>query len=46
MVSFADWIGSRHYDTYDIYSIVLPGALAYFDLPELQPACEAESQSP
>jgi hypothetical protein len=35
MESFAAWIGSRHYDTHDIYSVILPGALHHFDLPEL-----------
>ncbi|HZT41199.1 MAG TPA: hypothetical protein VFA07_03375 [Chthonomonadaceae bacterium] len=38
MESFAAWIASRHYDTHDIYSVILPGALHYFDLPELGPS--------
>lgn len=29
--SIAEWIASRHYDTDDIYSIVMPGLLRYFD---------------
>ncbi len=33
--SWAEWIRSRHYDNRDIYSIILPGALRHFDLPEL-----------
>jgi cephalosporin-C deacetylase-like acetyl esterase len=33
--SYAKWIASRYYDQYDIMSIVLPDALKYFDLPDL-----------
>ncbi|MFC5653321.1 alpha/beta hydrolase [Paenibacillus solisilvae] len=33
--SVADWVRSRHYDTHDIMSVVLPGMLHYFDLPDL-----------
>jgi Acetyl xylan esterase (AXE1). len=35
MDSFASWVGARHYDDYDIMSIVLPGVLKYFDLPDI-----------
>lgn len=35
MDRFADWVGAREYDTHDIYSVVLPGVLARFDLPDL-----------
>jgi hypothetical protein len=33
--SYEKWISSRYYDQYDIMSIVLPGALNHFDLPDL-----------
>ncbi len=35
---FADWIGERHYDPSGIYGATLLGALAHFDLPELETA--------
>ncbi len=35
MGSMKSWIGARHYDSHDIMSIVLPGMLKYFDLPDL-----------
>lgn len=34
MKSVADWVRSRHYDRNDIFSIILPGMLQYFDLPD------------
>ena len=34
--SYKEWIGSRYYDHYNIMSIVLPGMLQYFDLPDLE----------
>ncbi len=34
--SYAEWVEARHYDAYNIYSILLPGMLRYFDLPELE----------
>ncbi|NLC67671.1 MAG: hypothetical protein GX754_02560 [Clostridiaceae bacterium] len=34
--SYGEWVRSRYYDTHDIMSIVLPGMLKYFDLPDLQ----------
>ncbi|HZP83274.1 MAG TPA: hypothetical protein VFB21_16650 [Chthonomonadaceae bacterium] len=36
MPSFAEWLGSRYYDQYGIYAIILHGALRYFDLPEIE----------
>ncbi|NSW91442.1 MAG: prolyl oligopeptidase family serine peptidase [Firmicutes bacterium] len=36
IVSFGEWVRSRYYDTHDIMSIVLPGMLKYFDLPDLE----------
>jgi cephalosporin-C deacetylase-like acetyl esterase len=33
--SYADWVGARHYDRHDIRSVILPGVLRQFDLPEL-----------
>lgn len=33
--SYADWVRSRHYDSQDIYSVILRGALRHFDLPDL-----------
>lgn len=33
-VSWADWIRTRQYDQRDILSVILPGALRYFDLPD------------
>lgn len=33
--SYAEWVASRRYDFRDITSIVLPGVLRHFDLPEL-----------
>ena len=33
--SYREWISSRYYDHYNIMSIVLPGMLQYFDLPDL-----------
>lgn len=34
--SIADFVSSRYYDTLDSESIVIPGMLGYFDLPDLQ----------
>ena len=36
MTSYADFVCSRHYDDYDINSVILPGILHYCDLPELR----------
>ncbi len=36
MGSYAAWAGARHYDSYDIHSVILPEALKYFDLPDLE----------
>jgi hypothetical protein len=35
MGSITDWIRERHYNNYDIISVMLPGMLKYFDLPDL-----------
>jgi hypothetical protein len=35
MGSAAEWIRARHYDERDIMSVVLPGMLKYFDLPDI-----------
>ena len=35
MGSYAEWVRSRHYDQYDIFGVILPGMLQYFDLPDL-----------
>lgn len=34
--SIASWVESNHYESRDILSIVLPGMLRYFDLPDLR----------
>ena len=34
--SYANFVCSRHYDDYDINSVILPGILHYCDLPELR----------
>jgi hypothetical protein len=36
MRSYAEWISARHYDAQNIKSIILPGMLQYFDLPEIE----------
>lgn len=36
MGSYAAWVGARHYDYYDINSVILPEVLKYFDLPDLE----------
>ncbi len=36
MNSYADWVGARHYDTQDIYSVILRGVLRHFDLNEIE----------
>jgi hypothetical protein len=36
MGSYASWVGAHHYDHYDIFSIILPGLLQYFDLPDIE----------
>lgn len=33
--SFASFVRSHHYDRYDIMSIIFPGILKYFDLPDI-----------
>ena len=33
--SYAAWVSARHYDTHDLKSVLLPGMLRHFDLPEL-----------
>lgn len=44
MASFSEWAGARHYDNYDIMSVILPGMLKFFDLPDLdrwtRPLCQ------
>lgn len=35
MGSVAEWVKSRYYNHYDIMSLVLPGMLKHFDLPDL-----------
>jgi hypothetical protein len=35
MSSYAEWVGARHYDSFDIKSIVIPGLLKYMDLPDV-----------
>ena len=34
--SYKSWVASRYYDPYDVMSIVIPGMLKYFDLPDLE----------
>jgi cephalosporin-C deacetylase-like acetyl esterase len=36
MESIGEWVKSRYYDHFDIMSLVLPGMLKYFDLPDLK----------
>ena len=36
MSSIADWIRTRHYDSYGILSLIVPGMLEYFDLTDLE----------
>ncbi|TVY05688.1 hypothetical protein FPZ49_28870 [Paenibacillus cremeus] len=36
MSSMADWIRTRHYDSYDTLSLIVPGMLQYFDLSDLE----------
>lgn len=36
--SYQEWVAPRYYDSRDIYSVILRGALQYFDLPELEEA--------
>lgn len=36
MDSISSWVENPHYDSRDILSIVLPGMLRYFDLPDLR----------
>lgn len=36
MHSVADWVRMRHYDEYDISSIIIPEMLTYLDLPDLK----------
>nr|WP_231571609.1 hypothetical protein [Paenibacillus sp. VKM B-2647] len=36
MGSVAAWIRARYYEQHDIMSVVLPGMLKYFDLPDLE----------
>jgi len=36
MHSYTDWVKARYYNAYDITSIILPGILNYFDLPDLR----------
>jgi hypothetical protein len=36
MGSYAEWVGSRYYDTRNIHSVILREALRYFDLPDLE----------
>lgn len=36
MKSFAEFVRARYYDRYDISSVILPGVLKYFDLPDIE----------
>jgi hypothetical protein len=36
MGGYSSWIISRHYDSYDVRSLIIPGMLEYCDLPELK----------
>lgn len=35
MDSFSRWVCARHYDHFDISSIIIPGMLQYFDLKDI-----------
>ena len=35
MGSYAEWVRDRHFDVHDIRSVILPGMLRHFDLPDL-----------
>ncbi|MDO8684820.1 MAG: hypothetical protein Q7N50_15260, partial [Armatimonadota bacterium] len=35
MESYTNWVGARIYDSHDVVSVILPGMLRYFDLPDL-----------
>lgn len=35
MASFSEWIGSRYYNNFNIMSLIVPGMLQYFDLPDI-----------
>ncbi len=35
MCSYMDWVSVRYYDPQDIMSVIIPGTLKYFDLPDL-----------
>jgi len=39
MASVSEWVAARHYDSHDISSVILPGMLRYFDLPDLRRWC-------
>jgi hypothetical protein len=43
--SWAEWIRSRQYEQRDILSIILPGVLKYFDLPDVDRWATASSRS-
>jgi hypothetical protein len=34
--SYTKLVGSRYYDLYDILSVIIPGILKYFDLPDIE----------
>jgi hypothetical protein len=36
MGSYAEWCKSRHYDSHDIRSVILPGILQHLDLPDVR----------
>jgi hypothetical protein len=36
MGSYAEWVKQRHFDSHDIRSVILPGMLQHFDLPDLE----------
>ncbi len=36
MQSYADVVNLRHYEPHDVMSVVIPGVLNYFDIPELK----------
>jgi cephalosporin-C deacetylase-like acetyl esterase len=35
MGSYKDWVTARHYDPQDIMSVIIPGMLKHFDLPDV-----------
>lgn len=42
MQTFSDVVNRKYYEPYDIMSVIIPGVLRYFDIPDIRKWTEGE----